>query len=61
MFGKSISRTQQTVNDALALVRFAMLCWSLLMMFLHWYALQHWSLQIFTCDDFIERNTQKNL
>jgi hypothetical protein len=30
--GKSISITQQTVNDTLALVCLAMLCWSLLVM-----------------------------
>jgi hypothetical protein len=37
MFGKSISRIQQTVSYALALVPLAMLCWSSMMMLLHWY------------------------
>jgi hypothetical protein len=39
MLGKSISVTQQTVNDALALVRPAGLHWSSLTMLWHWSAL----------------------
>ena len=42
MFEKSISRTQQRVNDGFALVPLVMICWSSL---------------IFACCDFIERNT----
>lgn len=42
---KSINRAQQTANDALALLLLSKFCWSIL---------------IFTCLDFIERNLPKN-
>ena len=58
-----ISITQQTVDEALALVRLAGLCWALLMLG-HAnntvsFALP--SLLIILCQDFVERNTLKNL
>ena len=63
MLGKSVSTTQQTVDDALVLVRFAGLhwappCWSLLTTLWHWFILN--SLLIFLCHDFIERSVPKN-
>jgi hypothetical protein len=45
MFAKTITRTPETVNDALALVRLAKL---------------HWSSLIFICCGFIERKAPKN-
>lgn len=46
IFGKSLSRTQQTVNDALSLVCPAKLCWLLL---------------VFAGYHFVERNVPNNL
>jgi hypothetical protein len=39
MFGKSITITQQIVDDALILVRLASFHWALLTTLLHWFTL----------------------
>jgi len=67
MFGESVSVTQQTVNDTLALVPLTTLCWSWLCSTdtgLGWW---HSSIGspllsslIFACRDFVERSAPKN-
>lgn len=58
MFGKSISSMQQSINDNLTLILVVKLCWSLMLMLLHCFALKciaGFSV-IFTFCDIIEKN-----